>query len=92
MSLAVFSLLVFLRKRSLEGICDDDDAENDIARTIVADNFGVTGNSESLSRKSKRSMINARNRDGFSPLVKNARMTSLLDNVRFCFFVCTEPK
>ena len=90
MLLAIFAVVIFVRKRSLEGSWDDDDLENNIAGTNVTDNFGVAGNSESLSRENKRSMINARNRDGTDgtlPIVKNARMTSLLDNVSFCFFL-----
>jgi hypothetical protein len=90
--LAVFAVVIFVRKRSLEGSCDDDDLENSITRINVTDNFGVAGNSESLSRDNKRSMINVRDRDGTLPIVKNARMTSLLDNVSFSFFCCTEPK
>jgi hypothetical protein len=70
-----------MRKRLLEGRYDDDDLENNITNT---NNFGMVRNSESLFRENKRSLISTHHRDGTFPAVKNARMTSLLDNVSFC--------
>jgi len=90
--LAVLVVVIFVRKRSHEGSCDDDDLENNIARINVTDKFGVAGSSENLSRDNKRSIINARDRDGTLPIVKDARMTSLLDNVSFSFFAAHRTK
>jgi hypothetical protein len=41
--LAILAVLIFMRKRLLEGRCDDNDLENNITNTNVTNNMGLLG-------------------------------------------------